>query len=74
MISIILDQLNTLQLVEKDIDSGVKVIKTKRDRKKKTDTKTLLTINEEDTNDITEKRDRLVACVLFGNSKQYFGK
>ena len=32
------------------------------------------TINEEDTNDILEKRDRLVACVLSGNSKQYLGK
>ena len=32
------------------------------------------TINEEDTNNITEKRDRLVACVLSGSSKQYLGK
>ena len=66
-----LDQLNNL---EKDIDSEVKVIKTRRGCKKKTDTKTLPTINEEDTNDIIEKRERLVACVLSGNSKQYLGK
>ena len=31
-------------------------------------------INEEDTNDIRDRRDRLVACVLSGNSKQYLGK
>ena len=42
---------------------------------KKNDTKTLPKINEEDANDIIiEKRDRLVACVLSGNSKQYLGK
>ena len=32
------------------------------------------TINEEDTNDIREKRDRLVECVLSGNLKHYLGK
>ena len=31
-------------------------------------------INEEDSNDIIEKRNRLVARVLSGNSKQYLGK
>ena len=54
MDSVILDQLNNL---EKDVDSEVKVIKTRRGRKKKTDTKTLLKINEEHTNDIIEKID-----------------
>ena len=67
MDSAILDQLNN---VEKDLDCEVKVIKTKRGHKKETNTKTLPTINEEDTNDIIEKRDRLVAYVLSGNSKQ----
>ena len=71
MNSVILDQLNNLG---KDIDSEVKVIKTRRGRKKKTDTKTLPTINRGDTNDIRDQRDRLVACVLSGNSKQYLGK
>ena len=71
MDSVMLDQLNKL---ENDVDSEVKVIKTRRGCKKKTDTKTLLTINEEDTNDIREKRDRLVECVLSGKSKQYLGK
>ena len=63
-----------LQRAEKDIDCEFNVIKTGRGRKKKTDTKTLLKINEEGTNDIIEKRDRLDACVLSGNSKQYSGK
>ena len=62
-------------------------IKTKRSCLKKTDTKTLRKINEEDINDIREKRllpkinedindirDRLVTCVLSGNSKQCSGK
>ena len=42
--------------------------------KKKTNSKTLPTINEEDNNDIIEKGDRLVASVSFDNSKQYLGK
>ena len=49
-------------------------MKTRRGRKKKPDTNTLPTINKEERNDIREKRDRLVACVLCGNSKQYLGK
>ena len=60
MDSVVFDQLN-------NVDSEVKVIKTKRGHRKKTDTKMLPTINEEDTNDIIEKRDRLVACVLYDN-------
>ena len=66
-----LDQLYNLQKV---VDSEVKGIKTRKRRKKKADTKTLPKINEEDTNDIIEKRDRLVAYVLSDNSKQYLGK
>ena len=38
--------------------------------KKKADTK----INELEDNDIKDKRERLVACVLSGNSKMYLGK
>ena len=56
MDSAILDQLNNL---EKEVDS--EVIKTRKGRKKKTDNKTLPTIIE---NDVREKRERLVACVL----------
>ena len=69
--SIILDQLNN---PGKDVNSEVTVIKPRSVCKMKTDTKTLLTINEEDTIDIREKRDGLVECFLSGNSKQYLGK
>ena len=65
MDSEILDQLTIL---EKNVDS--EVTKPKRGCKKKADTK----INELEDNDIKDKRERLVACVLSGNSKQYLGK
>ena len=65
MDSEILDQLTNL---EKNVDS--EVAKPKRGRKKKIDTK----INEVEENDIRDKRERVVACVLSGNSKQYLGK
>ena len=61
----ILDQLTNL---EKNVDS--EVTKPKRGRKKKADTK----INELEDNDVRDKRERLVACVLSGNSKMYLGK
>ena len=65
MASEILDQLTNL---ERDVDSAI--TKPKRGRKKKVDTK----INELEDNDIRDKRERLVACVLSGNSKMYLGK
>ena len=65
MDSEILDQLINL---ERDVDSEFP--KPKRGRKKKADTK----INELEDNDIKDKRDRLVVCVLSGNSKTYSGK
>ena len=49
-----LDQLTNL---EKNVDSEVT---KKRGRKKKSDTK----INELEDNDVRDKRERLVACVL----------
>ena len=58
----ILDQLTN---IEKNVVS--EVTKTKRGRKKKINTK----INDVEEND---KRKRLVACVLSGNSKTYLGK
>ena len=64
MDSAILNQLNNL---ENEVDS--EVTNSKGGRKKKTDTK----VNEEEENDIRDKRERLVACVLSGNSKQYLG-
>ena len=65
MDSEILDQLTNL---ERNVNS--EVTKPKRGRKKKIDPK----INEVEENDVREKRERLVACVLSGNSKQYLGK
>ena len=65
MDSEILDQLTNL---DRDVDSQFP--KPKRGRKKKADTK----INELEDNDIRDKRERLVACVLSGNSKMYLGK
>ena len=44
--------------------------KQKKGRKKKIDTK----INEVEESDVRDKRERLAACVLFGNSKTYLGK
>ena len=65
MDSEILDQLTNL---EKNVDS--EVTKSKRGRKRKVYTK----INEVEENDLIDKRERLVACVLSGNSKMYLGK
>ena len=65
MDSKILDQLTNLG---RDVDSEFS--KPKRGRKKKTDTK----MNELEDNDVRDKRERLVACVLSGNSKMYLGK
>ena len=56
----ILDQLTNLG---RDVDSEFP--KPKRGRKKKADPK----INELEDNDVRDKRERLVACVLSGNSK-----
>ena len=65
MDSEILDQLTIL---ERNFDS--EVTKPKRDHRRKADTE----INELEESDIRDKRERLVACVLSGNSKQYLGK
>ena len=65
MDSEILDQLTDLG---RDVDSEFP--KPKRGRKKKADTK----MNELEDNDIRDKREMLVACVLSGNSKMYLGK
>ena len=65
MDSEIFDQFTNL---EKNVDS--EVTKPKGGRKKKADTK----LNELEDNDIKDKRERLVACVLSSNSKMYFGK
>ena len=70
LISILMDSeiLDQLANPEKNTDS--EVTKPKRGRKKRTDTK----MNEVEENDARDKRDRLITCVLSGNSKQYLGK
>ena len=70
LISILIDSeiLDQLTNWEKNVDS--EATKRKRGPKKKTDTK----MNEVEENEVRDKRKRLVACVLSGNSKQYFGK
>ena len=65
MDSEILDQLTDLG---RDVDSEFP--KPKRGCKKKADSK----MNEFEDNDVRDKRERLVACVLSGNSKMYLGK
>ena len=65
MDSEILDQLTSL---EENVNS--EVTKPKKGHRKKADPK----INELEDNDVREKRERLVACVLSGNSKMYLGK
>ena len=69
LISIVMDSeiLDQLTNLEKHVHSEVT---KKRGRKKKADTK----INELEDNDVRDKRERLVACVLSGNSKMYLGK
>ena len=65
MDSEILDQLTNLG---RNVNS--ELTKPKRGRKKKADTK----INELEDNDVRDKIERLVACILSGNSKMYLGK
>ena len=65
MDSEILDQLTDLG---RDVDSEFP--KPKRVCKKKIDTK----MNELEDNDVRDKRERPVACILSGNSKMYLGK
>ena len=70
LISIVMDSeiLDQLTNLGRDVDSEFP--KPKRGRRKKVDPK----INELEDNDVREKRERLVACVLSGNSKMYLGK
>ena len=69
MDSEILDQLTNLG---RDVDSEFPKPKRGRNnrRLKKVDTK----MNELEDNDVRDKRERLVACALSGNSKMYLRK
>ena len=60
--------LNQLTDLGRDVDSEFP--KHKRGRKKKIDPK----INDMEDNDMRDKRERLVGCILSGNSKMYLGK
>ena len=70
LISIIMDSeiLDQLTSLEQNVNS--EVTKPKRGRREKVDPK----VNEVEDNDVRDKRERLVACVLSGNSKMYLGK
>ena len=70
LISIVMDSeiLDQLTNLGRDVDSEFP--KPKRGLKRKADTK----MNELEDNDTRDKRARLVACVLSGNSKMYLGK
>ena len=70
LISIVMDSeiLDQLTNLGRDVDSEFP--KPKRGRKKNSDPK----INELEDNDVRDKRERLVACILSGNSKMYLGK
>ena len=70
LISIIMDSeiLDQLTSLEQNVNS--EVTKPKRGCKKKADSK----MNELEDSDVTDKIERLVACVISGNSKTYLGK
>ena len=70
LISIIMDSKMLDQLTDLGRDLDSEFPKPNRGRKKKADTK----MNELEDNDVRDKRERLVACVLSGNSKMYLGK
>ena len=70
LISILMDSEILDQLINLEINVDSEVTKPKRGRKKKTNPK----IDEVEESDVRDKRERLVSCVLSGNSKQYFGQ
>ena len=70
LINIVMDSEILDQLIDLGRDVDSEFPKPKRGHKKKADTK----INALEDNDIRDKRERLVACVLSGNSKMYLGK
>ena len=70
IISIVMDSEILDQLTNLGRDIASEFPKPKRGRKKKADPK----MNELEDNDVRDKRERLVACVLSGNSKMYLGK
>ena len=70
LISIVMDSEILDQFTDLGRDVNSEFPKPKRGHRKKADTK----MNELEDNDIRDKRERLVACILSGNSKMYSGK
>ena len=70
LISIVTDSEILDQLTDLGRDVDAEFPKPKRGRKKEANTK----INEMEDNNVRDKRERLVACVLSGNSKMYLRK
>ena len=70
LISIVMDSeiLDQLTNLGRDVDSEFP--KPKRGRRKKVDP----IVNEVEDSDVRDKRERLVASVLSGNSKMYLGR
>ena len=68
--SVVMDSEILDQLTDLGGDVNSEFPKPKRGHKKKADTK----MNESEDNDVRDKREGLVACVLSGNSKMYLGK
>ena len=69
LISIVMDSEILDQLTDLGRDVNSEFPKPKRGHKKIDPV-----INKREDNDIRDKRERLVACVLSGNSKMYLGK
>ena len=70
LISTVMDSEILDQLTDLGRDADSEFPKPKRGRKKKADPK----MNELEDNDVRDKSERLVVCVLSGNSKLYLGK
>ena len=70
LISIVMDSEILYQLTDLGRDVDSEFPKPKRGCKKKADPK----MNELEDNDIRDKRERLVVCILSVNSKMYLGK
>ena len=70
LISIVMDSeiLDQLTSLEQNVNS--EVTKPKRGRRKKVDPK----VNEVEDSDVRDKRERLVVCILSGNSKTFLNK
>ena len=70
LISILIDSEILDQLTHLEINVDSEVTKTQKGCKKKM----IPAINQVEKNDVRDKRERLITCVLSGNSKQYLGK